>query len=128
MAGVCPDRGGRLTIVRNTNHPAGRLLAPLRHATEARKRPVIGVDRKEPAGGQNGAFGPNSDMEALRRRDRGAVDGPFQRASAPVPAFLRELINESVSRPRSIQITTHHINAARGTSQNRDSIANMAES
>jgi hypothetical protein len=35
---------------------------------------------------------------------------------------------ESVSRPRSIQITAHHINAARGTGQHRDSIANMAES
>ena len=58
----------------------------------------------------------------------GAVDGPLQRASAPVLAFVREVINESVSRPRPIQITTHHINAARGTSQNRDSIANMAES
>jgi hypothetical protein len=53
---------------------------------------------------------------------------PLQRASGLVLAFVREVINEGVSRPRPIQITTHHINAARGTSQNRDSIANMAES
>jgi hypothetical protein len=64
----------------------------------------------------------------FRRHDRRAVDGVFQRLSAPLLAFLREVTNESVSRPRSIPITAHHINAARGTSQDRDSIGNMAES
>jgi hypothetical protein len=57
------------------------------------------------------------------------VAGRFQRASTPVLALLQEAINKGVGCPPAlIQITTHHINAARGTSQNRDSIANMAES
>jgi DNA-binding transcriptional MocR family regulator len=58
----------------------------------------------------------------------GRLTGLSSAHPPPVLAFLREAINESVSQPRSIQITAHHINAARGTSQNRDSIANMAES
>jgi hypothetical protein len=34
------------------------LLAPLRHANAPRECPLIGADRKWPAGGQNGAFDP----------------------------------------------------------------------
>jgi hypothetical protein len=42
------------------------------------------------------------------RHDRRAVDGLFQRASAPVLAFLREVINESLSRrtPFRLPLTT----------------------
>jgi hypothetical protein len=59
----------------------------------------------------------NSDMGSLYAATiTGRLTG-FTSAAAPVLAFLRDVINESISRPRSIQVTAHHINAARRTSQ-----------
>jgi hypothetical protein len=83
--------------------------------------------------GQNDAIDPTRISKPLRRHNHRAAATIKGRltgfsSAAPVLAFLREVINESVNRPRSIHITTHHINAARGTSQNRGSIANMAKS
>jgi hypothetical protein len=93
----------------------------------------VGAGRKWLVDGQNDAIDPTRISKPLRRHDHRAAATIKGRltgfsSAAPVLAFLREVINESVNRPRSIHITTHHINAARGTSQNRGSIANMAKS
>ena len=52
----------------------------------------------------------------------------FYGAHRHASGFLLEVTNQGVRPRRSLQVTIHHTNAARGTSHNRDSIANMAES
>ncbi len=78
----------RVSLALSEQDIGGLILARTGHADGHRECLFIGVDRKPPAGGQNGAFDPLADMTAYLER-------PLGRHPLPLKLSPIQLVRES---------------------------------